>query len=171
MFKPAFFSTLCGILFFGQMLQAQNQPSSPNTVESPINIEGFNYPKFDKLSRYAWFTVGYEMFAGTQLQVMGEHYRRYDADRFSLGSQLRQQISDKLYFMGGYQKEWDLYNKGWGSPNRIPRQEIFLGTDYQVQQNMFMEVKMVHPIEESNFYSIGLEGVGTRLEMGTRLKF
>ena len=171
MSKPAFFLTLCSILFFGPMLQAQTRPSTSNTMESPIDIQGFNYPKFDKLSRYAWFNIGYEVFEGTELQVMGEHYRRYDAERFSLGSQLRQQISDKLYFMGGYQKEWNPYNKGWGSPNRIPRQEIFLGTDYHVRGNMFMEVKMVHPIEESNFYSIGLEGVGTRLEMGTRLKF
>jgi len=171
MFKPTFFLTLCSLLFFCLILQAQKQPSNSNTMESPIYIEGFNYSKFDKLSHFGWFNIGYEVFEGTELQVIGEHYRRYDADRFSLGTQLRQQVSEKLYLIGGYQKEWDLYNKGRGYPNPIPRQEIFLGTDYQVRENMFMEVKMVHPIKESDFYSIGLEGVGTRLEMGTRLKF
>lgn len=171
MFKPPFFLTLCSLLFFGLILQAQNQPANSNKVESPIYIEGFNYPKFDKLSHFGWFNIGHEVFEGTELQVIGEHYRRYGADRFSLGTQLMQQVSEKLYLIGGYQKEWDLYNKGRGYPNRIPREEIFLGMDYQVRDNMFMEVKMVHPIKESTFYSIGLEGVGTRLEMGTRLKF
>ncbi|WP_437399877.1 hypothetical protein [Flagellimonas lutimaris] len=171
MFKPTFFLIPFWVLFFGLSLQAQNPSSSSKITESPIYIEGFNYPKFDKLSHYGWFNIGYEIFDGTELQVIGEHYRRYNADRFSLGTQLRQQITEKLYLIGGYQKEWDLYNKDRGYPNPIPRQEIFLGTDYQVQENMFMEVKMVHPIKESDFYSIGLEGVRTRLEMGTRLKF
>ncbi|AEM71423.1 hypothetical protein Murru_2385 [Allomuricauda ruestringensis DSM 13258] len=73
--------------------------------------------------------------------------------------------------MGGYQKEWDLYNRGRGYPNPDPRQEIFLGMEHQVRENMLLDVQMVRPIDESNFYSLGLEGVGTRLEMGTRIKF
>nr|WP_297787614.1 hypothetical protein [uncultured Allomuricauda sp.] len=171
MFKSTFVSALFLLLCFGIEGQAQNQYGVPKTAESPIYIEGFNYPKFDDLSHYARFTVGYEVMDGTDIQVIGQHYRRYGADRISLGTQLKQRISDNFYFLGGYQKEWDLFNKGRGYPNPVPRQEIFFGIEHQVRQNMLMEVKMVHPINESDFYSIGLDGVGTRVELGTRIKF
>ena len=54
--------------------------------------------------------------------------------------------------IGGYQKEWDLYNKGRGYPNPIPRQEIFLGTDYRVRENMFMEVKIIRLVRYIFFH-------------------
>lgn len=171
MSKLIYLYTLVVLLVFGIEARAQNQFGTPKTSESPIYIEGFNYPNFDDLSHYAWFHIGYEVINGTEVQLIGEHYRRYGADRISLGAQLRQKLADKFHFIGGYQKEWDLYNEGRGFPNPVPRQEIILGVEYQVRQNMMMEVKMVHPIYESDFYSIGLEGVGTRLEMGTRVKF
>jgi hypothetical protein len=159
------------LLIFSSEVRAQNQYGTPKTSESPIYIEGFNYPNFDDLSHYAWFHIGYEVINGTEVQLIGEHYRRYGADRISLGARLRQKLANKLYFVGGYQKEWNLYNEGRGFPNPVPRQEIILGIEHQVRQNMLMEVKMVHPIYESDFYSIGLEGVKTRVEMGTRIKF
>ena len=171
MFKSISLPVLAVLLVFGFEAQAQNQNVAPNTSEPPIYVEGFNYPKFDELSHFAWFYVNYKVLKGTELQIIGEHYRRYGVDRFKMGVGFRQQLNQKSRILGGYQKEWDLYNKGKGYPNPVPRQEIFLGMQHQVKENMLMDVKMVQPIYESNFYSIGLEGVKTRLEMGTRIKF
>lgn len=169
MYRPAFFITLA--MLFSLTIHAQNSTVISKTAESPIYIEGFNYPKFDELSHFAWFSINFEALEGTEIQVIGEHYRRYHADRFSLGVQLNQRIVKKLYMLGGYQKEWDLYNGGRGNPNPDPRHEIFLGMEHQVRENILLDVKLVRPIKASNFYSMGLEGVGTRLELGTRVKF
>ncbi|MDF0708673.1 hypothetical protein [Flagellimonas okinawensis] len=171
MFRLSFLFTLAALLVFGIEGWAQYQSGMSKTSEPPIYIEGFNYPKFDELSHFAWFNVNFKVVKGTELQIIGEHYRRYYADRFKLGAGFRQRLNEKSNIFGGYQKEWDLYNEGRGYPNPVPREEIYFGVQHQVKENMLMDVRMVQPTFQSDFYSIGLEGVKTRLEMGTRLKF
>ncbi|MEY8780207.1 hypothetical protein AB9K32_07240 [Allomuricauda sp. XS_ASV26] len=172
MYKLVFFF-FCGIsLLIGQICIAQYVPlSSSKSIETPIYIEGFTYPKFDELSHFAWFNVNLKVLKETELQIIGDHYRRYNEDRFKIGVGFRQRLSEKSRILGGYQKEWDLYNRGRGYPNPLPRKEVFFGVQHQVKENILMDARLVRPTYESNFYSIGLEGVKTRLDMGTRIKF
>lgn len=159
------------ILLLGQMAYGQGI-KNPLSQEKPIYIEGFNYPKFDDVSHYAWFRLNFGVLEGTEIGVGGEHYRRYDADRFSLSLRLKQRISEKSHFLGGYQRELDLYNEGKGIPNKKPRQEFFFGVEHEARPNMLLEAQIVRPTGEyPGFYKIGLEGVGTHIQLGTKVKF
>lgn len=159
------------VLLVGQMAYAQ-ATTTPHSQEKPIYIEGFNYPKFDDLSHYAWFRLNFRAREGTEMGVGGEHYRRYHADRFSLALRLKQRISEKSHFIGGYQQEWDLHNYGKGRPNPTPRQEVFFGVEHEALPNMLLEAQIVRPIGQyPGFYKIGLEGVGSHIQMGTKVKF
>ncbi|WP_143070768.1 hypothetical protein [Flagellimonas taeanensis] len=161
------------VLFFflGQMSHGQAIQNSP-PIEKPIYIEGFTYPKFDDLSHYAWSRLNFRMVEGTELGLGVEHYRRYDADRFMVALRVKQQVFEKSYLLGGYQKEWDLYNKGQGRPNPMPRQELFFGVEYEARPNMLLEAQMVRPTGvDPGFYSIGLEGVGSHIRLGTKMRF
>ena len=158
-------------IFLMQVVRGQSVNASPQPQELPIYIEGFNYPKFDKLSYYAWFRLNVPLEEGTEISIGGEHYRNYLADRFNIPIQLKHYLGEKTYAVGGYQWEWDLYNKGKGKPNTRPLQEAFFGVGYDVQPNMVLDIKMVQPMIKPEFYKVGLEGVKTRLELGTKLKF
>ncbi len=158
-------------ILVGQMAHPQGT-STPHSQENPVYIEGFNYPKFDDLSNYAWFRLNFRAREGTEMGLGGEHYRRYDADRFSLSLRLKQKISAKSHFLGGYLKEWDLNNKGRGHPNPMPRQEVFFGVEHETLPNMLLEAQIVRPVGQfPGFNKIGLEGVGSHIQMGTKVKF
>lgn len=161
------------VAFFllGEMAHSQAIPNS-TPIEKRIYIEGFNYPKFDDLSHYAWARLNFRMVEGTELGLGVEHYRRYGADRFQMALRVKQRISEKSHLFGGYQKEWDLYNKGTGRPNPIPRQEYFFGMEYEARPSMLLEAQMVRPMGvDPGFYNIGLEGVGGHIRLGTKMKF
>ncbi|NAY93193.1 hypothetical protein GTQ34_14865 [Muricauda sp. JGD-17] len=138
-----------------------------------IYIEGFNYPDFEKYTHYAWFQVNFPITSTTELSIGGNHYRNYGADRFSIPIELRQYMNKRTFFIGGYEREWDLLNNGVGKPNPIPIDEVYFGVGHDVGPGMLMEVKMVHPLGKGipRFYKVGLEGVRTRVEIGTRVKF
>ncbi len=171
MSKQIFHSTIIALLVFGQMGYGQINNAPASLQETPLTIEGYDFPTFDGLSNYAWFKVHLALMEGTDFSIGGEHYRRLFADRFAIPIQLKQYLDEKMYILGGYQREWDLMNNGKGRPNPIPREDIFFGVGHDVQPNMMIEAKMMMPMGNPKFYSIGLEGVKNSLRLGTRLKF
>ncbi|RDY58319.1 hypothetical protein [Flagellimonas nanhaiensis] len=156
------------VVQFGYVQYAYGQAS---TNETPIYIEGFNYPEFDSASYYAWFRVNAPIREGAEVSVGGEHFRSYFADRFNIPVQLKQYIGEKAYLIGGYQWEFDLLNKGRGYPNPKPLQEAFFGVGHEVNPNMLIEAKIIQPIGKPDFNKLGYGKGKTRFELGTKLKF
>lgn len=155
-----------------QYLFGQTSGALSSSNEEPrIYIEGFNYPSFNKYEHYGWFRVNFGVSPTTEVSIGGEHYRNYLADRYAIPVELRQYISKKTFLIGGYEVEWDLLNKGSGSPNPIPIDEAYFGVGHNVAPNILMQAKIVQPLGKQEFYKVGLEGVRTRLDIGTRLKF
>ncbi|AEM71422.1 hypothetical protein Murru_2384 [Allomuricauda ruestringensis DSM 13258] len=70
MYKLASFLTLTRILLLGLTIHAQSSAVITKTAESPIYIEGFNYPKFDELSHFAWFSINFEALEGTKFKLL-----------------------------------------------------------------------------------------------------
>jgi hypothetical protein len=171
MSKQVFCSVILVLLIFSQWNYGQINGASATHQESPLTIDGYDFPTFDGLSNYAWFKVNLALTQKTEFSIGGEHYRRIYADRFSIPIQLKQYLDERTYILGGYQREWDLMNRGEGRPNPIPREDIFFGIGHDVQPNMMLEAKMVVPKGDPQFYSIGLEGVKNNFRLGTRLKF
>ncbi|WP_222983767.1 hypothetical protein [Flagellimonas meishanensis] len=164
------------LIFFlfsaAQFGHGQNFGASSSGKETlPIYIEGFNYPSFEKYHHYGWFRVNFGVTPTTEVSIGGEHYRNYMADRFAIPIELRQYVSKNTFLIGGYEREWDLLNNGKGKPNPIPREEIYFGVGQDVGPNMLMEAKFAQPLGNPRFYKVGLEGVKTRLQVGTKLKF
>ncbi len=164
------FSIIMCVLFL-QNGYSQTVGNPSLSKETPIYIEGFDYPSFDPISNYAFFKIHFPLTTTTEFSVGGEHYRNYMADRFTIPIQFKKYFNEKSYLIGGYQQEWDLLNRGRGRPNPKPMQEVFFGIGNDIRPNWFMEAKMVQPISKKDFYKVGLEGVRTRLEVGTKLKF
>ncbi|MEM9649263.1 MAG: hypothetical protein AAF969_12345 [Bacteroidota bacterium] len=147
-------------------------PGNPTVKkESPVSIDGFDYPQFDKYSNFAWFRTKLRLSNTTEFSIGGDHFRSYAADRITIPIELRQYISNKTYLMGGFQLEWDLMNENQGAPNPIPRNEVFYGLGHDVRPNWSLEARVVSPMGDPKFQKFGLEGVETRFELGTRLKF
>ncbi len=151
---------------YGQLLGANSPQEEPM-----IYIEGFNYPTFERYTHYGWFRVNFVITPTTEFSVGGEHYRNYLADRFAVPTELRQYIGRKTFLIGGHEMEWDLLNKGSGKPDPIPINEVYFGIGQDVSPSILMEAKLVQPLGKQRFYKVGLEGVRTRLELGTRVKF
>ena len=164
------FITVCCILLLEEA-QSQSIGTLPTSLESPVYIEGFDYPSFDKISNYAWFRLHYRVLEGTEISLGGEHYRNYFADRFTVSAQLKQNLNEEFYLFGGHQREWDLLNKGRGYPNPIPLQEAYFGMGYDAAPSLIIEGRVVRPLGQADFSKIGFDGFKTRVEMGTRIKF
>lgn len=178
MSKQIFLLTVFVLIVLAHLGYGQNNNTSTMSKESPLSIEGYDFPTFDGLSNYAWFKVNLALTDRTEFSIGGEHYRRILADRFAVPIQLKQYLTKKTYILGGYQWEWDLMNNGRdlmnaekGYPNPKPRQDFFYGIGHDVRPNMMIEAKIVQPVGTPEFYDIGLEGAKTRLKLGTRLKF
>ena len=169
--KQVFRVTVILLMVLSQMGYGQIKSAPVSFQESPLTIEGYDFPTFDGLSNYAWFKINLALTQKTEFSIEGEHYRRLFADRFAIPIQLKQYLDERTYILGGYQREWDLMNKGKGRPNPIPREDIFFGIGHDVQPNMMLEAKMMMPMGDPKFYSIGLEGVKNSFKLGTRLKF
>lgn len=159
------------LLFAMQYGYAQQGNIQAPASETPLYIEGFNYPRFDPISHYAWFRVNVPIGESTEISVGGEHFRNYFADRFNIPVQLQQYIGEKTYLVEGYQWEFDLLNRGKGYPNPKPLQEAFFGVGHEVNPSMFIEAKIIQPIGKPDFNKLGYGKGKTRLELGTRLKF
>ncbi|WP_420601030.1 hypothetical protein [Flagellimonas sp.] len=163
------------ILFFLAILsdkslaQISNSPSLPQ--ETPVYIDGFDYPSFDPISNYAWFNVHFPLGNRTEFIVGGDHYRTYFADRFTISTFMKQYFTKKSFLLGGHQTGFDLLNLGKGYPNPIPRREAFIGVGYDVKPSLLLQAKLFTPLGDPKFDKVGLEGAKTRLEVGTRLKF
>ncbi|MFC4219121.1 hypothetical protein [Flagellimonas marina] len=171
MSKQVFCSVILALLIFSQWNYGQINGASATHQESPLIMEGYDFPTFDGLSNYAWFKVNLALTQKTEFSIGGEHYRRLFADRFTIPIQLKQYLDERTYILGGYQREWDLMNGGKGRPNPMPREDVFFGIGHDVRPNMMLEAKMVTPMGDPKFYSIGLEGVKNSFKLGTRLKF
>ncbi|MFD2099212.1 hypothetical protein [Flagellimonas iocasae] len=178
MSKQIFRSTIIVLMVFAHLGYGQIGSAPATLQETPLTIEGYDFPTFDGLSNYAWFKVNLALTDRTEFSIGGEHYRRPFADRFTIPIQMKQYLNDKTYILGGYQWEWDLMNigldmenMGKGHPNPKPRQDFFYGIGHDVSPNMMIEAKIVQPVGTPEFYDIGLEGAKTRLKLGTRLKF
>ena len=160
------------MLFFGiETALGQNTGNLGLQEEAPLYVEGFDYPSFDPISNYAWFKVHFPFGPTTEINLGGEHFRSFAGDRFNTSIELKQYFARKAYLFSGYQMEWDLMNNNEGKPNPKPRQELFYGLGYDVKPNLLMEAKLVSPLGNPQFSKFGLEGVSTRLEIGTRFKF
>lgn len=166
---PTLILILSTILCYNGFAQTPANPSL--TKETPIYIDGFDYPSFDGISNYAWFQIHFPLTETTEFIVGGDHYRNYLADRFLISTQVKQYFTKKVFLNGGHSWEFDLLNKGQGYPNPIPRREAFIGTGYDVKPNLLMEAKLITPLGKPKFDKIGFEGAKTRLEFGTKLKF
>ena len=157
------------ILSYRSFGQISNSPST--TKETPIYIDGFDYPSFDPVSNYAWFKIHFPFNETTEVIIGGEHFRTYFADRITFSAELKQFVSKKVFLNTGQTWEFDLLNEGQGFPNPIPRREAFIGVGHEVQPNWLMEAKLITPVGKPKFDKIGFEGAKTRLEVGTKLKF
>lgn len=178
MSKQIFHSIILVLLVSTYLGYGQISGAPSSLQESPLTIEGYDFPTFDGLSNYAWFKVNLALTQKTEFSIGGEHYRRLFADRFTIPIQVKHYLNKKTYILGGYQWEWDLMNngkdlmsEGKGYPNPKPRQDFFYGIGHDVSPNMLIEAKIVQPVGTPEFYDIGLEGAKTRVKMGTRLKF
>ncbi len=171
MANSRFLGIFIGILLFHFTAYGQSPGTNSPQEEPLIYIEGFNYPTFEPYTHYGWFRVNFGITPTTEFSVGGEHYRNLLADRFALSFELRQYISENTFLIGGHEMEWDLRNRGIGKPNPIPINEVYFGVGHDVSPNMMMDIRIARPLGEQRFYKVGLEGVRTRLEVGTRLKF
>lgn len=151
---------------FGQTIDEPNLPR-----ENPVYLTGFDYPDFDSVSNTAWFRLYFPLGNSTEIGFGADHFRSFAADRLNVPIELRQYITKKAYLLGGFQWEWDLMNENKGYPNPTPRRETFMGVGYELRPNWFLEAKLVSPMGKPQFEKFGLEGVKTRWEFGTRLKF
>ncbi|WP_420322123.1 hypothetical protein [Flagellimonas sp.] len=150
---------------------AQISNNNSVTKETPIYVDGFDYPSFDPISNYAWFKVHFPFGETTELIIGGDHFRTYFADRILFSTSLKQFVSKRMFLNGGHSWDFDLLNEGQGYPNPIPRREMFIGIGYDVKPNLGMEAKLITPLGDPKFDKIGFKGAKTRLEFGTRLKF
>ena len=166
-----FLGVFIGILLFHFTAYGQSPGTNSSQEEPMIYIEGFNYPTFEPYTHYGWFRVNFGITPTTEFSVGGDHYRNVGADRFAIPIELRQYIGEKIFVIGGYEREWDLLNEGKGKPNPIPVDEMYFGVGHDVSPNMMMDIRIARPLGEQRFYKVGLEGVRTRLEVGTCLKF
>ncbi|WP_435625186.1 hypothetical protein [Flagellimonas sp.] len=161
------------VLFLGiQLAFAQTPDENVGVEEKPkVFIDGHDYPSFGDGSNFAWFEIHFPLTETSEIGVGGEHYRTFFADRFNVPIRYKKFISEKSYFFGGYQLEWDLLNEGAGRPNPTPMQEVFFGVGYEVKPNMFLETRFVQPIGTPEFNKVGY-GIGLpRLEFGGKWKF
>ena len=150
---------------------AQISNNNSSTKETPIYVDGFDYPSFDPVSNYAWFEVHVPFGETTDFIVGGDHFRTYFADRILFSTSLKQFVSKKIFLSGGHSWEFDLLNENQGFPNPITRREMFIGIGYDVKPNILMKAKLITPLGDPKFDKIGFEAAKTRLEFGTRLKF
>ncbi|MBO0323991.1 hypothetical protein J0X14_16905 [Muricauda sp. CAU 1633] len=171
MSKHVFTSTLILWVVLAHVGYAQITKQPQPTKESPLYIDGFDYPDFDGFSNYALFKVNFPLTESTEFSIGGRHYRTFFADRFIVPFQMKQYLDNKTYILGGYQWEWDLLNDGFGYPNPIPRQDYFYGVGHDVRPNIMIEATIVQPVGTPKFHDIGLEGARTRLKFATKLKF
>ncbi len=160
------------VLFGGIIFMHAQQPQISTPKQgSEFIIRGFSYPDFGDGSRYASFSIQYQLTNSTEISVFGHHYKNMVAERFQIPIQIKQYLNEDFYVIGGYEQEWDLRNQNKGVPNSKPLQSIFYGMGYDVKPGLSVEGLLQHTINSPDFSPLGMGHGFPVYKVRTKFKF
>lgn len=143
-----------------------NQDYVESTETSSFYTDSFAYPVFMDNEMHLQGTIGYKFDDKFMIELQNYYdtYRTFDVHKVSL--QLKNYVSDKLYFVNGVTMERELDKHG--AITAKPRYFMTNGVGYDINNNIMMEVNHDLNFNKSN---LGAYGMPSLLSVKSKIKF